>query len=140
MTTTTKGAAVMKAMLVGLMVAMGLSVGCAHGTETVVTTNGGRDVRGSVRVGEAARVIVVGPAQLVHATGEKPVRWFVAARVSGGDGDCANPAPGQPLAESTGAHLTVAGGHVLCAAVAKGATDVMWHEMVEPADGVWALR
>jgi hypothetical protein len=84
-------------------------------------------------------VIVVGPARLVHARGEKPVRWFVAARVSGGDSDCAGPA-GQPLAESTGAHLTVASGHVLCAAVEKGATDVLWHEVVEPSDEAWALR
>jgi len=128
----------MKSMLVGLTVAMGLSMGCAHGATT--SGGAGRDVRGSARVGEAARVIVVGPARLVHATGEKPVRWFVAARVSGGDSDCAKPVGGQPLVEAVGAHLTVGSGHVLCAAVDKGATDVMWHEMVEPGDGVWALR
>ena len=128
----------MRSMLVGLTVAMGLAMGCAHGA--VTSAGGGRDVRGSARVGEAARVIVVGPARLVHATGEKPVRWFVAARVSGGDSDCANAAAGQPLAEARGAHFTVGSGHVLCAAVGKGATDVMWHEMVEPGDGVWALR
>jgi hypothetical protein len=130
----------MKAVLMGLTMVMGLAAGCAHGTATPASAGGGRDVRGSARVGQEARVIVVGPARLVHATGEKPVRWFVAERVSGGDRDCASPVSVEPLAESKGAHLTVGNGHVLCAAVAAGATDVMWHEMVEPADGVWALR
>jgi hypothetical protein len=129
----------MKAMLMGLTMVMGMAAGCAHGGATLASA-GGRDVRGSARVGQVARVIVVGPARLVHATGEKPVRWFVAERVSGGDRDCTAPVSAEALAESKGAHLTVGNGHVLCAAVAIGATDVMWHELAEAGDSVWALR
>jgi hypothetical protein len=130
----------MKAMLMGLTMVLGMAAGCAHGGATLASAGAGRDLRGSARVGQVARVIVVGPARLVHATGEKPVRWFVAERVRGGDSDCAAPVAAEALAESRGAHLTVGNGHVLCAAVATGATDVMWHELVEEGDSVWALR
>ena len=128
----------MKSKLLGLamMMAMTVGVGCAHGE-----TGSARDVRGSARVGQEARAIVVGPARLVHATGEKPVRWFVADRVSGGDADCAGADASQAvLSESMSAHLTVTPGHVLCATVERGATDVMWHQLAEANDNMWAVR
>jgi hypothetical protein len=130
---------VMKAMLLVLGLAMVSAAGCAHGVATVAE---GRDVRGSARVGQEARLLVVGPAALVHATGEKPVRWFVADRVSGSDRDCARAASSGAvvLSESKGASLTVGAGHVLCAAVVDGATDVMWHERVDVGNSMWALR
>ncbi len=77
----------------------------------------------------------------MHATAEKRVRWFVADRVSGGDADCARADASQTvLSESISAHLTVTPGHVLCASVAGGATDVMWHQLAERNDNMWALR
>jgi hypothetical protein len=92
-------------------------------------------------VGQEARALLVGPARLVHATGEKPVRWFVADRVIGDDRDCAAGSGGHAvLSESVSAQLTVTPGHVLCAAVERGATDVMWHEFIEANDNMWALR
>jgi hypothetical protein len=125
-------------MLLVLGLAMATTAGCAHGT---LATGEGRDLRGSARIGQAARVLLVGPARLVHATGEKPVRWFVAERVSGGDADCAVSSSAQiTLSESRGANLTVGAGHVLCAAVADGSTDVMWHEQRETNSNMWALR
>jgi hypothetical protein len=137
----TKGDEVMRTMLLGLTVAMGLTMGCAHGTLVTGAPTDARDVRGSTRVGRAARLIVAGPARLVHATGEKPVQWFVADRVSGGDGDCtAARAAARVLSESTRTQVTIAPGHVLCAVVASGATDVMWHQFVAPTDNMWALR
>ena len=129
----------MRAMLLGLGLAMATAAGCAHGT---MGAGQGRDVRGSARVGQEARLLLVGPARLVHATGEKPVRWFVAERVSGGDGDCAMSSSSRiTLSESRGANLTVGAGHVLCAVVVSGSTDVMWHEQRESNDNnMWALR
>ena len=128
----------MKAMLLGLGLAMAAAAGCAHGT---AVTGPGRDARGSARIGQEARLLVVGPARLVHASGEKPVRWFVAERVSGDDRDCAvRTSSGTTLSESMKANLTVGAGHVLCAVVADGSTDVMWHEQRESNDSMWALR
>ena len=131
----------MKRTWLGLLMTAALTAGCAHGTLVSEAPARERDVRGSARVGHEARAIVAGPAMLIHATGDKPVRWFLVDRVSGGDADCAaaGAAP-SPLAESTGVHLTIAPGHVLCAAVAQGATDVMWHEVVESTPNLWALR
>jgi len=128
-----------KSNLKALMVAAAMAAataGCAHGT---AATDRGRDVRGMARVGHEARALLVGPAHLVHATGEKPVRWFVADRVSGDDRDCAQSSSAL-LSESAGAQLTVGSGKVLCAAVASGATDVNWHQLPEQADRLWALR
>jgi hypothetical protein len=131
----------MKTTVWGLFMTMALLAGCAHGTLASNGEAGERDVRGSARVGQSARAIVAGPALLVHATGDKPVRWFVVDRVSGSDADCATVrATAAPLAESTGVHLTIAPGHLLCAEVARGATDVMWHEVLEPTANMWALR
>lgn len=131
----------MKSILLALGLAMVGAAGCAHGTAGM-SGGEGRDVRGSARIGESAKLLVVGPAELVHADGEKPVRWFVAAHVNGDDRDCAATAAGQAvLSEAATAHLTVGSGQVLCAAVAKGTTDVMWHEVIERADNsLWALR
>jgi hypothetical protein len=130
----------MKSILIALGLAMVGAAGCAHGTASV--GGDGRDVRGSARVSQEAKLLLVGPAQLVHADGEKPVRWFVAERVNGDDRDCTGAATGQVvLSEGQTAHLTVGSGQVLCAAVAKGATDVMWHEVVAHENGsMWALR
>lgn len=131
----------MKTTVWGLVMTAALLAGCAHGRLACEGDARARDMRGSARVGQAARAIVAGPALLVHATGDKPVRWFVVDRVSGGDADCA--AAGSipaPLAESTGVHLTIAPGHLLCAAVARGATDVMWHQVLETTSNMWALR
>lgn len=84
---------------------------------------------------------MAGPALLVHATGDKPVRWFVVDRISGGDADCAAAGSARSsIAESAGVHLTIAPGHVLCAAVAQGATDVTWHQVIESSPNMWALR
>jgi len=131
-----KGDGVMNAKLLGLATMMAVAVGCAHGG-----TGSGRDVRGAARVGQEARALIAGPARLVHATAEKRVRWFVADRVSGGDADCARADASQTvLSESISAHLTVTPGHVLCASVAGGATDVMWHQLAERNDNMWALR
>ena len=131
----------MRTMLLGLTIATGLSVGCAHGTLVAAGPTEGRDVRGEARVGQEARAIVAGPARLVHATGDKPVRWFLADRVSGGDADCAAARPSASvLSESTGAHMTIGSGRVLCASVASGSTDVMWHQFVDANDKLWALR
>jgi hypothetical protein len=126
----------MKSKLMGVVTAMAATVGCAHGS-----MGEGRDVRGSAIVTQAARALVVGPARLVHATGEKPVRWFVADRISGTDQDCTRaPASQMMLAESVSAHVTVTPGHVLCAAVDGGQTDVNWHQLAESNHNIWALR
>lgn len=127
----------MKFHLKVLAMAMTVAVGCAHGT---MAPGHARDARGMTRVGREARALLVGPAQLVHATGDKPVRWFVTERVSGTDRDCAGASPPAVLSETAGAQLTVGSGQVLCAAVAHGATDVMWHEIDDRAGGLWALR
>jgi len=123
-------------MALAMMVAA--VAGCAHGTTTA--ENQRLDVRGGLRVGRQARALLVGPSALVHATGEKPVRWFLADRVNGNDLDCANPAAAVALQESVRAQITVGSAHVLCAAVANGATDVMWHQFPERDDRKWALR
>jgi hypothetical protein len=131
----------MKTVLFGLGLAMVAAAGCAHGNVNVAGAVEGRDVRGSAQVGQQARVLVVGPAQLVHASGEKPVRWFVAEKSTGGDADCAAATTATTTrTESTRAHLAVDAGHVLCAAVAAGTTDVSWHRFVETRDTMWALR
>jgi hypothetical protein len=130
---------VVKSNLKALVVAaaMAAAAGCAHGT---ATPDRGRDLRGMARVGQDARALLVGPARLVHATGEKPVRWFVADRITGDDRDCAVATPAAALPESSGAQLRVSSGKVLCAAVSSGATDVNWHKLPESPDGLWALR
>src|SRR5262245_44036404 len=128
----------MGAKLLGLTMMVAVAVGCAHGP-TGLGAGGGRDVRGAIHVGQQARARVVGPAHLVHATGEKPVRWFVADRVSGDDADCARASAGAVLTEATSAHLTVTPGHVLCAAVGDGSTDIAWHQLAERNDNMWAL-
>jgi hypothetical protein len=126
----------MNTKLLGLATMMAVAVGCAHGAP-----GQGRDVRGSARISQQARALVVGPAHLVHATGERPVRWFVADRVTGGDQDCLRASQSEALlAESVSAHLTVTPGHVLCAAVAGGSTDVNWHQLAENNTNMWALR
>lgn len=131
----------MKRTVWGLFMTVALLAGCAHGTLVSDGQARERDVRGSARVGEAARVVVAGPALLVHATGDKPVRWFVVDRVSGGDADCKLAGSvAAPLAESTGVHLTIAPGHLLCAAVARGTTDVLWHQVLDTSPTMWALR
>lgn len=134
----------MKTTLLGLFMTMAAMTGCAHQTLVSSWPPPDRDLRGSARVGHDARMIVAGPAVLVHATGEKPVRWFVVERVSGGDQDCAavrsTPAAASPLVESTRIHVTVAAGHLLCAAVAQGATEVTWHQVVDTTAKMWALR
>jgi hypothetical protein len=131
---------VMKTTGAILFITLGLSAGCAHQGLVTDGSAGERDARGSAHVGHQARAIVAGPARMVHASGEKPVRWFVVDRVSGGDSDCLAPgAAGAPLSESTGVHTTIAPGHVLCAAVAQGATDVTWHRFGE-SPAMWALR
>jgi hypothetical protein len=132
----------MKTVLIGLGLAMVAATGCAHGNMNVAGTVEGRDVRGSAQVGQQARVLVVGPAHLVHASGEKPVHWFVAQKSTGGDADCAA-ARGTTTAlpESTRAHLAIDAGQVLCAAVAAGATDVSWHQFNnDGGDSLWARR
>jgi len=124
-------------LLMGLGVT--LMVGCAHGTGG----HSDRELRGSARVGGEGRMLVAGPASLVHANlqGTKAVTLFVAERVSGGDGDCAKHSAAQALpADGTRAQLTVAAGHVLCAASASGPTDVSWHAHVDGNPSLWALR
>ena len=64
----------------------------------------------------------------------------MADRVNGDDRYCANPASRIVLAESMTAAVTVGAGHVLCAAVASGATDVNWHQFGEANNKLWALR
>lgn len=131
----------MNRMLMGLVMVTAVTMGCAHGARVVDAAPHGRDVRGWARVGHEARAIIAGPAFMVHATGEKPVRWTVVARVNGGDSDCATPgSPATLLSESTGVHLTIAPGSVLCAYVARGTTEVSWHEVVEQPANLWALR
>jgi hypothetical protein len=128
-------------MLWGMTMVAVLTMGCAHGTLVATGPAQGRDIRGSARVGQEARLIASGPARLVHATAEKRVRWFLADQVIGDDSDCAAAGrSAQRLSESTGAQVTIAPGHVLCAAVAQGATDVMWHQFAETSDNLWALR
>lgn len=131
----------MKMTVLGLAMISGWTMGCAHGTAALDDAPQSRELRGSARVGQEARAIVAGPALLVHAAGDKPVRWFVVPRVSGGDVDCAAaPASAAVLPESTGIHLTIEAGHVLCATVAQGATEVVWHQVVEGTTRLWALR
>lgn len=131
----------MKTTWLGLAVTIAWTLGCAHRPVVPDGAAQERDLRGSTRVGHQARAIVAGPVLLIHASGDKPVRWFVADRVSGGDSDCTGPrSPASTLAESTGVHLTIAPGHVLCAAVAQGATDVTWHRVVDTTATLWALR
>jgi hypothetical protein len=131
----------MKGLLLGLATAVALMTGCAHGTLGGDSPGQKQHLSGSARIGHEARVIVAGPALLVHATGEKPVRWFVAERVSGGDSDCAAARSSvSVLSESTGVHVTITSGHVLCASVARGATDVNWRATVESTPNLWALR
>jgi hypothetical protein len=131
----------MKMTVLGLAIGVGLTMGCAHGTAIPGGAAPAQELRGSARVGHEARAIVAGPALLVHATGDKPVRWFVAPRVTGGDLDCASDRPpSASLPESPGVHLTIAPGQVLCAAVAQGATDVMWHQVLERSTNLWAFR
>lgn len=127
----------MRRMVVAVAMVLAIAAGCAHGA---VSNQSRRDLRGGARVGLRARAIVAGSAALVHATGDKPVRWFVADRVNGDDRDCANPASRIVLAESMNAAVTVASGQVLCAAVASGATDVNWHQFREANNNMWALR
>jgi hypothetical protein len=126
----------LKALLVGAAMAIA-GAGCAHGTSAVEQ---GRAVRGGGRVGRQARVLMTGPAREVHATGDKPVRWFVADQKAGDDRDCAASTSASLSSESDHARLTVKSGQVLCAAVAAGATDVMWHKLPDADDGLWALR
>ena len=128
----------LKVLAMAVAMAAAAAAGCAHGT---MTPERATDARGMARVGQQARALLVGPARLVHATGDKPVRWFVADRVSGDDRDCAG-TPSSPvtLGESAGAQLAVGSGQVLCAAVARGATDVMWHRLPDGADTLWARR
>jgi hypothetical protein len=123
--------------VLAMAVAMAAAAGCAHGP---VAPERASDARGMARVGQQARALLVGPARLVHATGDKPVRWFVADRVSGDDRDCAGLPSPVALGESAGAQLAVGSGQVLCAAVARGATDVMWHRLPDVADTLWARR
>lgn len=131
----------MKMTWLGLAVTIVWTLGCAHRTPLPEGAAQERDLRGSARVGLAAKPIVTGPALLIHATGDKPVRWFVADRVTGTDADCTVPrSPAALVTESTGVHLTIAPGHVLCAAVAQGATDVMWHQFIGASTNLWALR
>ncbi len=131
----------MKMTVLGLAMSVGLSMGCAHGRAVPGDLAQTRELRGSARVGHEARAIVAGPALMVHATGDKPVRWFVAPRVSGGDVDCVAGRPAaELLPEATAVHLTIAPGQLLCAAVARGATEVMWHQVVEHTTNLWALR
>jgi hypothetical protein len=127
----------MRTMVMAVALVLASAAGCAHGG---ASNQQRRDLRGGARVGSQARAIVVGSAALVHATGDKPVRWFVADRVSGDDRDCANPASRIVLAESMTAAVTVASGQVLCAAVGSGATDVNWHQFSEANNNMWALR
>jgi hypothetical protein len=126
----------MRTILISLAITLAAAAGCAHGTPG----GQGRDLRGGTRVGETARVVLAGSAARVHATGEKPVRWFVADRVKGDDHDCASPASGTVLPVSTRATVTVEAGRVLCAAVASGATDVNWHQFDDNNVNLWALR
>jgi hypothetical protein len=126
----------MNTTLMGLGLTMLLAVGCAHGS---AGTSAERDARGTAQVGVAARALVAGPARLVHVTGEKPVRWFIAERTTGSDTDCAA-ATRSPITESKAARLTIGAGQVLCAAVPAGMTDVSWHQFNDHADTVWALR
>jgi hypothetical protein len=129
----------MKTALIGLGIAMAVAAGCAHGPVAVAATvAAGRDVRGAARVGQQAQALVAGPARMVHATGEKPVRWFVAEKKTGGDADCAAGSGG--AVESTRTELAVGAGQVLCAAVTAGATDVSWHQFTGSPDALWALR
>ena len=115
--------------LLGLAAILGAAAGCAHGTAVSAGPAPGRQLGGAARVGQEARVIVTGPALLVHATGDRSVRWFLVQRVSGGDGDCAAPrASSFLLPESSSVHLTIAPDHELCASVAQGTADVIWHQ------------
>ena len=124
-----------------LLTALGvtLMVGCAHGG----AGRSERELRGLARVGGEGRVLVAGPASLVHANlqGTKTVTLFVVERVSGDDGDCAKRPAAQALpADATRAQVTVAAGHVLCAASASGPTDVSWHAHLDGNPNLWALR
>jgi hypothetical protein len=130
------GLAVIKRMTLVLAMTIATAAGCAHAG---ATEGQRRDMRGFARVGQEARAVLVGSARLVHATGDKPVRWFVAKQVQGDDRDCAAVASPVVLSESARARLSVGSGQVLCAAVASGATDVNWHEFAESNDGLWAL-
>jgi len=123
--------------VLAMVMGMAAAVGCAHGT---MAPERARDVRGMARVGQEARALMAGPARLVHATGDKPVRWFVAERVTGDDRDCTAAASTAVWSASAGAQLTVSSRQVLCAAVARGATDVMWHRLPDGEGGLWALR
>jgi hypothetical protein len=124
-----------------LFITMAVTAGCAHQALVTDGSAGERDLRGSARVGHQGRAIVAGPALMVHAGAEKKVRWFLVDRVSGGDSDCeAGRAAAAPLAQSSGVHTTIAPGHVLCAVLADGATDVTWHRFGQSNANMWALR
>jgi len=117
----------MRAMM--LAAALALPAGCAHRWGEQAAT---RDVRGSMDLAGAARLLLSGPAVDLHANvdREDPIALYVVDRVSGDDRDCARPAlaGAATIVTQMGSHLELAAGRELCAMPTRqGTREVLWH-------------
>jgi hypothetical protein len=125
-----------------LAVAVAAGAGCATGAGGHAR---GRDVHASTRLaGDAARVVVSGPAWLLHVDveGRDDLALYSVARKDGTDADCAAGPTGARKRLQPGApnlvNLTVPAGEAICIAPAPNArtVSVMWHaRRIEAGDG-----
>jgi hypothetical protein len=115
-----------------LCIALAASAGCASRGGGA----GSRDLHASARMtGDAARVLVVGPALLMHiqVEGRDDLALYTVARKQGTEADCVAGPTGQRRRLRPGVsnlvNLTVAAGETICIAPAPraGAASVMWH-------------
>ena len=124
----------MKSLLMVLGLAM--AAGCAHGGGMHTAST---ETRGSARVAGAARLIVAGPAETVHASVEgRGVALFLVDRVHGDDSDCHETTYAQWV--TTSAHVEVGAKQELCAVTKGGASLVMWHAFLGERSNLWALQ
>jgi hypothetical protein len=116
-----------------LSIALASGIGCA-------TASGGhargRDVHASARIaGDATRVLVTGPALLMHVDveGRDELSLYAVRRNSGTEADCAAAPIGERTRLRPGAsnrvNLTVPADQTICVAATPNArrASVMWH-------------
>ena len=112
-----------------LFAALAAGAGCA-------TTAGGgaRDVHASATLGGAApRMIVAGPALLIHVDveGRNELALYTVARKQGTDADCgSSPSTGSVRLRggaSNRVNVTLAGSEAICVAPPAGHASIHWH-------------
>jgi hypothetical protein len=112
------------------------SIGCAT---TGARSGGHRDVHASATLeAGAARVLVQGPARLLHVDVETRdgLALYTAARNQGTDADCAAAGSERVRLHAGGSNrvnLAVGAGDVLCVTAPAARAAVMWH--AEKVDG-----